>query len=375
MASGCMPGSVPPRQLRPDAASPLPETGRQHPWPAIANSRMGWHSPASENLSCLGCWYLKRVTAPGTGSPKMLLQREMVCFIQFCAWIGASFCSNRAAAVVELQHMAHGGMPDGVICPQARSVAVSPGPETGGQCPWLPTGTSMLRHVCSGRDVVSWRAGCAGVATHLPKMLPKCCCGRKWHRSFKSLLGLGRLSSLMMLELLRTSSTWRVAACLAVSPVDSYAQTRHHRCQKPVVSTLGPRLQTAEWDGTPLPVKTLAVLDVGISRGLLHLARVVPKCSCSGKWFVSFSSVLGLGPLSAAIVLQLLSNSSTWHMAACLTVSSVHRHDRLPSHLAQRPVVSSCVKRVGIMSFCPAGCDLVLLPGGFPAAEQVPERD
>ena len=186
----------------------------------------------------------------------MLLQREMVYFIQLCAWIGASFCISRAATVVELQHMAHGGMPDGVICPQARAVAVSPGPKRGGQCPLLATAsTSMLRHGFTDCDVVSSHAGFAGVATQPPTTLPKCCCSRKWHSSFDSLLGLGPLSSVMMLELLRTASTWQVAACLAVSPVDSYARTRHQVGQKPVVSAVGMRLQTAEGNSIPLPVK------------------------------------------------------------------------------------------------------------------------
>ena len=148
----------------------------------------------------------------------MLLQREMVYSIQLCAWIGASFCISRAATVVELQHMAHGGMPDGVIRPQARAVAVSPDPKRAGQCPLLATASpSMFRHGFSDCDVVSSHAGFAGVATRPPTMLPKCCCSRKWHSSFDSLLGLGPLSSVMMLELLRTASTWQVAACLTVS--------------------------------------------------------------------------------------------------------------------------------------------------------------
>ena len=155
--------------------------------------------------------------------------------------------------------MAPGGMPYSVICQAARAVAVSPGPKGAGQCPLLATAsTSMLRHVFTDRHVVSSHAGFAGVATRPPTMLPKCCCSRKWHSSFDSLLGLGPLSSVMMLELLRTASTWQVAACLAVSPVDSYAsyaRTRHQVGQKPVVSAVGLRLQTAEGSSIPLLVK------------------------------------------------------------------------------------------------------------------------
>ena len=41
------------------------------------------------------------------------------------------------------------------------------------------------------------------------------------------------------------------------------------------------------------------------------------------------------------MVVELLKTSSTWHLVACLTVSSVKRHVWLPPHLAQRPVVSA----------------------------------